>query len=324
MRHAKTVTSHMAVPFVWALLMAVQLAAAPLSPAQNGLLVEGNGVAFLGESHFLDEAQSLLAGYPEARRTMEMALGWELESNPNVILVGDREIFRKMTGNPLVTAFAVPEENLIVIHVSPAAANPYVLQETFTHELCHLLLHNHIGESSLPRWLDEGICQWISGSLGEIVAGDALDTSPVSIARHPIPMAALEDSFPAGGEPLLRAYAQSMSFVEYLISRHGRDGLHEVLRHLKEGHRVDRGIELALGISYQELERDWLRHIRAGNVWLIWASQHIYDILFFAGAVLTIMAFVRLWTRKRRLNAEDDADNNGDNDEFHPNGGGSL
>ena len=304
---------------LWAILMAAHLAFADPPLAQLDLLVEGEGITFQGEGQFLGEAQSLLAAYPDARGKMERAIGWELKSRPSVLFVGNREVFRQITGNPLVTAFAVPRAKLIVIHISPAAAKPYVLQETFTHELCHLLLHEHIEESSLPRWLDEGICQWISGSLGEIAAGDALDTSGVAIALHPISMAALENGFPESVQPLLQAYAQSRSFVEYVISRNGKDGLQKVLHHLKEGHRVDRAIDMALGISYEELEREWLRHIRGRNVWLIWASQHLYDILFFAGAVLTIMAFIRLWARKRRRNAEDD----GDDEEFYPNGGGT-
>lgn len=287
------------------LLMAAQSLFAGIPPAQPNLLMEGEGISFYGESQLLGEARVLMAACPVARAKIEKALGWELKSRPHVLLIGNREAFRQMTGNPLVTAFADPEANLIAIHVSPAARNPYVLQETFIHELCHLLLHEQIGGASLPRWLDEGICQWVSGSLGEIAAGEALDTSGISIARHPIPMIALEDRFPDSGDPMLRAYAQSRSLLEYVVSRYGKEGLQGILHRLKEGQRVDQAIGLALGISYGDLELEWLRHIRGRSVWLIWITQHLYDILFFVGAVLTIIASARLWAKKRRRDAED-------------------
>ncbi len=285
--------------------MAAQPLFAGIPPAQHNLLMEGEGISFYGESQFLDEARVLMAACPVARAKIEKALGWELRSKPHVLLMGDREAFRQMTGNPLVTAFAIPEANLIAIHVSPATRNPYMLQETFLHELCHLLLHGQMEGASLPRWLEEGICQWVSGSLGEIAAGDALETSEISIARRPIPMIALEERFPGSGDPILQAYAQSRSLVEYVVSRYGKEGPQGILRLLKEGHRVDQAIGLALGISYGDLELEWLRHIQGRSVWVIWASQHLYEILFFASAVLTIIASARLWAKKRRRDAED-------------------
>lgn len=288
------------------LLVAANLLLADISPARHNFPVEGDGIDFHGESQFLGEARALLDAYPDARAKIETALGWEFSSRPGLLLLGNREAFRRMAGNPLVTAFAVPKANLVVIHVSPATGNPYLLRETFIHELCHLLLHEHIDGDSLPLWLDEGVCQWVSGSLGEIAAGEALDTSGIDIARHPIPMTALENRFPDSGGPMLQAYAQSRSLIEYVVSLYGRDGLQRILQVLKEGHRVDQAIGQATGISYGELEQRWLHHIRGRSVRLIWASQHLYDILFFAGALLTIIAFARLWARKRRHLAEDD------------------
>lgn len=295
--------------FLGVLLVAGILLFSGISLAQHNLLLEREGINFHGESQFLAEARALSEAYPDARAKIKTALGWELKSRPSVLLLGNREAFRKMTGNPLVTAFALPEASIIAIHVSQATGNPYVLRETFIHELCHLVLHEHIGGASPPRWLDEGICQWVSGSLGEIAAGEALDTSGISIALHPIPMHALEDRFPDSGLLMLRAYAQSRSFVEYVISQYGKEGLQKILQILKEGHRLDQAIGQALDISYAELEQEWLRYIRERNVWLIWASQHLHDILFFAGAVLTIIAFARVWARKRRRNAEDEGIN---------------
>ena len=74
-----------------------------------------------------------------------------------------------MAGDPLVVAFAVPQRNLIVIDYSKMITHPLSLETTLKHELCHILLHEHIKTEILPRWLDEGLCQWASGGIGEII-----------------------------------------------------------------------------------------------------------------------------------------------------------
>jgi len=52
------------------------------------------------------------------------------------------------------------------------------------------------------------------------------------------------------------------------------------------------------------LQQEWLEDIHKGNAWLIWATQHLYEIVFFIGALLTVLAFVRLAIRKRDYSAE--------------------
>jgi hypothetical protein len=46
---------------------------------------------------------------------------------------------------------------------------PFTLTVTLKHELCHLFLHYLIGGGELPRWFNEGIAQWTSGGIAELM-----------------------------------------------------------------------------------------------------------------------------------------------------------
>jgi len=246
--------------------------------------------------------------YAGAKKTVEDTLGWKLGAPPRLVLTADKEHFEKMSGSPLVSAFAVPRQHTVVMLVSRAASDSYVLRETLEHELCHLVLHAHIDPELLPKWLDEGICQWLSGSLGEILAGQGLVTSGINLAHHPIPLQQLTKTFPADRRALLKAYEESRLFVDFLRSRYGRNGLLRLLDHLKGGQEIEAAVLEVFSNSLQNLESEWLDELRSRNLWLLWISQYLYEILFFLGALLTVLAFLRVTIRKRAYDPDEDDD----------------
>ncbi len=252
------------------------------------------------------QARQIEQMYSEVRKSVENTLGWNLRRPPKVVLTADRELFEKMSGSPLVSAFAVPRHQTIVMLLSAAPSAPYVVHETFEHELCHLVLHDHISQGLLPKWLDEGICQWLSGSLGEILAGQGVVSSAINISRHPIPLQELTESFPGDKDSLFQAYEESRLFVDFLVARYGRDGLLSVLESLKEGEAIEKSMLKAFSSSFESLEREWLQELQNRNLWLLWLSQYLYEILFFLCALLTVVASVRLMIRKRAYDPEEE------------------
>ncbi len=245
--------------------------------------------------------------YPEVRSSIENALGWKLLSPPTVLLIGEKESFERMSGNPLISALALPERQLIVIHISPTTSEPYVLYETFQHELCHLLLHEHIQETLLPKWLDEGICQWVSGSFGEIVLGKEVSAGGIGLPGRFIALRQLTEDFPRDREPLLQAYEESRLFVDYLAAHYGREGILRLLAHLKAGQTIDQALFESFSQTLESLQGAWLEELQGTNEWLLWISRYLYEILFALGALLTVLAYVRLIIRKRSYDpAEDD------------------
>ena len=266
----------------------------------------GEELVIAGDEPLGLQARRLQQIYPEIRAHVEDTLGWKFRSPPRVLLVSDRETFEKMSGNPLISAFAVPSQHSIVIHLSPAISEPYLLHETFEHELCHLLLHDHIRDRFLPRWLDEGTCQWVSGSLGEILVGKGVAAGAINPARHPIPLRQLAMGFPKDKDSLIQAYVESRLFVEYLVAHHGKESLLGVLQQLREGLSIEQAISGATSKSLQNLEDEWREELRSREMWLVWVGQNLYELLFLLAAILTIVAFVRLMIRKKRYDPDEE------------------
>ena len=263
-------------------------------------------LVIMGEQGLEIQANHLRQIYPQIRANLEDAFSWKLLSAPKVVLVADQEIFEKMSGNPLISAFALPSQQTIVFRLPSATSQPYIWHETFEHELCHLLLHDHIRAALLPRWLDEGICQWVSGSLGEILVGKGVAASEVNFLLRPIPLNQLAERFPGDKDSLLQAYAESRQFVDYIVAHYGKEGLLGVLNRLKDGEEIDQAFAAVLSTSLPDLQKEWLEELHSSNAWLLWVSQYLYEIIFFVGALLTVLAFVRLMIRKKGYDPDEE------------------
>jgi len=73
-------------------------------------------------------AMRLASAYGAARTDVEAKLGWRLQISPVVVLVRDHYAFQETARNELVTAFAKPERNLIVIDYSKMNRTPLTLK----------------------------------------------------------------------------------------------------------------------------------------------------------------------------------------------------
>lgn len=273
---------------------------------EEHILFQNGNLVIKGEAHLEAEAEYLGQFYPRAKADIENILGLRLLIRPTVLLIKDREFFERLSGSPLFSAFAVPSEHLIVVHIAPVASRSGILNDTFKHELCHLLLHYHIREQILPKWLDEGICQWVSGTVGEVLTGGGVTISRIDMAYRLIPLSQLTVNFPEDKDLLILAYKESRNFVGYVTARYGTVSLRDILKYLKEGDNIDLAISKALAKPFKDVQEEWIDDMRRRSEWLIWGSQHLYEILFFTAAVLTIMATVRLKLKRRQYIEEED------------------
>lgn len=275
-----------------------------VSWACGAALIQTADIEIVGVPSLGGEAEMLLRVLPDIKADLQRATGWELRSRPRVYLTSDPKLFEKMTGSRFISAFAVPAEFLVAMLVDVPRSNPALMRGILTHELCHLLLHENIEDALLPKWLDEGVCQWVSGSLGEILSGAAVNRIDLDLAGRAIPLGELSSRFPTDGDGLLLAYAVSRSFVEYLVARFGVEGLQGVLHRLKEGSPVEIAVAATLSSSLDQLEQEWLETLGGGAAWLSWFSRHFYDLLFFAMALLAAAGAMRLLVKRRSRLAE--------------------
>ena len=250
-------------------------------------------------------AQELIEIYPDAKAEIEKTFGWELEIRPWVFLIKDRTHFGHME-NPLIIAFADPDRDLIVIDHSKLAQKPLTLKSTLKHELCHLLLHHHINNTNLPRWLDEGVCQWSSDWIWDIAMDQRQSyLNRAALKQMLFSLKSLTYSFPAGKEGMGLAYEQSKDFVAYIISRFGKEGILNLLNRMKRGEDTDRAFVNSLNMPLEELEGKWHDSLKKRVSWFMLISYNLYEILFSLSAIVCIYGAIRIMIKKRSLMDED-------------------
>jgi len=254
-------------------------------------MIQTDEIVVVFEESLRGVAAEVVAMYPPIKEELENILNWSVDFRPTAVLTVDRQQFEKMTGSRFVVAYAVPQRHLMVIDYSQMDRD---FRSMLKHELCHLLLHNKIKDGELPRWLDEGVCQWVSDGIAEILMsrkGALLETAVLS--ERLIQIRTLGKHFPEDEKSLLLAYEESKSLVEFIDHQFGREGILKLLRHLQDGHRLDEAIYKSLSIPFAELEQRWQSHLREKITWFTYLANNLYGILFFLAALVTIVGLHR-------------------------------
>jgi len=269
------------------------------------LVLQNDDIIVAYETSLEGVAVEVLRLYPDLKQELEKKFAWSLDFRPQVVLVKNTQTFRRLSRSELFVAFAVPEKKLIVIDYSRMNLHPFSLRITFKHELCHLLLHRHISDQSLAKWLEEGICQWASDGIGEIFLDKNWSGLDAAImADRVLQFRRLTKNFPRDKPSLILAYEQSKSMVNYIDRQYGKRGILDLLGLLKKGESTDAATVKSLGISTDELEKNWLSHLESTPRWLIYLADNLYGILFFMAALLTILGFIRRVMRRKVWESE--------------------
>ena len=278
------------------------------SQAQEYRGMDGPGIQVLyGDPSLEPSAREVIDRYSSIKEGLESVFLWEMDFHPQVLLVADRRSFLMMAGHEAFVAYAVPEKQLVVIDATRMGVRPFTLETTLKHELCHLLLHHHITRVHLPKWLDEGVCQWISEGIPEVVLNRGSSPLPSAVLTGTlIPLESLTHHFPRDQRGLSLSYEQSRSVVEYIVNAYGRKEILNILQSMKSGVPAQEAVRTALMIPLDGLERQWHDDLRSWPVLLAFFAGNLYTFLFLLAAVLTFLAYVRFLLRRRRYLQEMD------------------
>jgi hypothetical protein len=249
----------------------------------------------------------IVSAYPEIRSSLEKELLLDVLFRPTIFLINTDAAFLEMVnGNRLVTAFARPRNNAIVIDYSKMLTNPFDLELTLKHELCHLLLHHHISRKMLPKWLNEGVSQWVSEGVADIVNFDGNKILKQAVlSNNYLALGDISRGFPRSRDLFILSYEQSKSIVEYIDSTYGTEKLLNILNELRKGNSIEQAVSTVLSVNLQKVEHDWHGHLRRKYTWMRYVSDNIYWLLFFFGAVVTVIGFLRLWVKYKTYKDED-------------------
>jgi hypothetical protein len=296
--------------FLLAAIYSLTLSTSPVANAANVITDEQVIVEF--DEPLAGAAEEVRRTYPALKRELEETFRWRVDFIPVIRLVRESGNFRRMVENGLIVAFAMPARDLIIIDYSRMKGT-FTLEATLKHELCHLMLHHNIMRDVLPRWLDEGVCQWASGGLSEIIIDTGkTDLEGAVLSKRLLPLSYLSTTFPDDTPSLSLAYQESRSFIEYINNEFGSSGLLTLLEHLREGSSLEEAFRKSLSVSIAELERKWRDHLKKRITWITYVSNNVYEILFLLGGLLTIYGFVRLIQRRKAYKDEDGEDTAGE------------
>lgn len=183
---------------------------------------------------------------------------------------------------------AWPDQNLIVLRVDQTML--LTLEETFEHELSHLLLYQSV-KRDIPRWFVEGLAILQSErnmiQRFEAVAGATVSDSLFTLEQ-------LNAGFPNTISGRSLAYAQSGMFVAYMYRILGHDKFREMLVAMAHGQSVADAVRTVAGVTLDSLEEQWHAGLGKGawlkgltDSWMLWA-------------VLALVVVVGVALRRRR------------------------
>lgn len=280
----------------------------PLSAGEPSML-DTQELVIVYDEVLNQTARQLLKAYPGIRQELEALFQWPLDFRPTLVLINDEKKFQQLAGHELVVAYALPKKNVVVIDYSKMNTSPFTLQTTLQHELCHLMLHDHIKDNHLPRWLDEGICQWASDGLADIIMDSKRALLPAAILSDTdLELAKLAHQFPRGKNALILAYEQSKSVVEYMSREYGQQGILDLLGLLQQGYDFESAFKMRFAITFDTFEDQWRGYLKKNISWFTYLSTHLYEFLFVSAALLTVLGFVRKIIRQRAYSAQEDDD----------------
>lgn len=203
-----------------------------------------------------------------------------------------------------VAGLAVPERGLILLFAPSLGSRPDRLRPVLLHEMCHLVLGSRTSRAELapPRWLDEGLAMWISGTwdLGlDWRSDDASLLADAAAAGSLLPLEELDSGFP-GGPFFHLAYAQSFSFVRFLVERHGgEENLRRFVRRLASNEDAEPAFRSTYGISLADAERVWRDSVHPSGI--LGRLPSARTLTIFASVVAGALVFGRFVQVRRRL-----------------------
>ena len=204
---------------------------------------------------------------------------------------------REVPEHALAVAFS-PQNVVLVRSSHLAGIGPGSLPETLVHETFHIYLGAMLRRAGrrVPLWFNEGMAQWVAGQKTDRQIHNMLQTDAKS-GRLPS-LASLSERFPGDMPAMSLAYAQSLSFVEWLESRYP-GAARRILSALAQGERFDAALLDSAGEDLSSLEVAWLAELAGGRSFLrtFFSQLTLFSIL----SLVALAAFARYLIKRKRI-----------------------
>jgi len=204
-------------------------------------------------------AQALLNTANKTNQRINELIPITINRKINIYVYNSLEDMQKTvqyTHADLVAGLASPDLMVIAVTISQQTNRNLEIKREIPHELMHIYLYLLMGEqySNVPVWLNEGLAssmELIPNPDYDLVLKEAFENKTL------IPISDLCSSFPVDSSNFLLAYAESTSFVRYLISRYDPVGLQALLGAYKKSPDCLGSFNNGLGPTLFEAESEW-------------------------------------------------------------------
>ncbi len=195
----------------------------------------------------------------------------------------------QLLGTSWVGAHTDPDLGVMVVSLPAGPEQRLEMERQIPHETMHLMLYHWLGAgyTNLPTWLEEGLA-----SISELYPNpDYLALLDNAFDKDDLlPIVSLCDTFPRDASGAFLAYAQATSFTRFLQRQYGSNGLEKLTRAYADGLSCERGVQVALGSTLNQLELRWRREA-FGNPGALRAIVNLSPWL----GLLVLALIVPLW-----------------------------
>jgi hypothetical protein len=158
---------------------------------------------------------------------------------------------------------AMPTLGTIVLAIPPNDTTE--INRSIPHEVTHQVNYQATKNpyNYLPKWLDEGLAVYNQDQIDSFLTQAfqrGLDKQSL------IPLRVLDGNFPADTQQSYMAYGESVNVIQYILKKYGNTGLAKIMNSFKDGVSYNEAVQIGLGISLDELDREWKESLGYGGL----------------------------------------------------------
>jgi len=228
-------------------------------------------------------------------QNIERFFGGTLGSRTTILITKSRREYEKYTRRAVPEwsqAVAFTGQGLIVLRLATAEdikSSPQVL----LHELTHIFIAARYPEQRIPRWLNEGLAQYLSGQ--RLSVQQKVFLANAVSAKKIIALSAIDSVLGYSAPRAHLAYAQSLAAVDFIVRAYGRAKLRLLLDNMARYHSVNDAFKQTVGFDFIDFELAWYEDLYARYRWLV-----ILNIDNFLWIFMGVLALLAIWVIRRR------------------------
>jgi len=246
---------------LWAgLFLIMSLTTVPGSAADQPLIIAGQNL----EIHYWPQHEDLAFEVRELvttnLRDLSSILGMKVKQTIVINIVRSHNEMNQLVGSKLMPwTMGVSLHRAAHIIIKPLKGKQ--LARLVIHELTHVLLDMKLAKTQMeaPRWVHEGLAQWMEGDLS---ATQMNILGRASAEGKLLKFSQLEAAFDGNREKVDLAYAQSYTLVAYIVNKGPQGALGRLLEYLVDTGDGQTAIVWAMRLPIDVVEKRWLLETR--------------------------------------------------------------